>query len=467
MNELFSVSNVPVRLLLLLCSPFHRATNDSIHLRWIPIEKSTMAQAPPSIWKIDKVNSVTFVLFFFSLCVSSSLVCVWIAAVTARHSVNSLILYYFLRCFFFSLALFYLQFFAPRETFDKKEHRSAQRTNIKTKMEFHLAFDTLSLSSTLSRFFSLLFAFRLCENNLSNLHDYHDSVKFHFCHTHLVVVALLSFPSPDAIWNVFDVCASAQNGVKRNELKWWNEKAKRTNKMGIAAGKSIRQRGDAWRCSLASKWNYIELERWYRVENNLLHARTYTHTHRFHFHFCNDADVIGVNLIRYLFFCASSISFSSFLLLIILAVSNIYKLLFYVLKESKKCMRDTFFSSFYMHSYAYLFAIVPHIFFPLNPPLSFFRSYADILVSMQILSKFAVNYVLRIFTSWRKKCEHFFHQFIHRAYCTVRRLAIVIPTQTRAHSRTHQKSLHFAILLRIAKRLLQKQTCVSALVETE
>lgn len=117
-------------------------------------------------------------------------------------------------------------------------------------------------------------------------------------------------------------------------------------------------------------------------------SKTTTHTLN-SFSFCNDADVIGVNLVYHI--CAL------FSFLDYIAMSNTYESsLFWV----PKCF------SLPPHADTYLYSLLFRVLSPLCsfvcPICLLFRSMADILVSMQILSKFAVNYVLCIFTSAKK-----------------------------------------------------------------
>lgn len=132
-----------------------------------------------------------------------------------------------------------------------------------------------------------------------------------------------------------------------------------------------------------------------------VHTHIHTHAHSLiSFPFCNDVDVIGVNLMP--FRQALFSPFFSFLFFCWL-----YRFVEHLRTVSVFCVSkcsDTFFVFVVFFFFFMRILIYSLLFRALTLMCSLVRTLADFLVSMQILSKFAVNYVLCIFTS--KKWEY-------------------------------------------------------------
>lgn len=157
----------------------------------------------------------------------------------------------------------------------------------------------------------------------------------------------------------------------------------------------IKNEHKAWsRFFFAFKWNNIKFKRWFSCATQI-----HTHTQAsISFPFYNDADVIGMAF-NSISFAAPLLAFRRLLFCwLYWLLSNIYKLSYAAKSQN---VRDALFFSFlYIHADAYLCAFNSAYLVLVSFSFAFlFYSFAEMSVSMQILSKFAVNYVLCIFIS--------------------------------------------------------------------
>lgn len=247
-----------------------------------------------------------------------------------------------------------------------------------------------------------------------------------------------------------------------HELKWikWCEfQLTNKNKRSVLSFSFLHPNEMRWDDDIVQVW-------WFHVESK---PRT-----SISFLFCNDADVIGVNLIPFL------VLHFLFLLLFVSFVDDIllcrtFKNCFFCALEN---VRIRFFFVCFMRIliYSLLFRVLNSNSLPLVCPL--FRSLAaDILVSMQILSKFAVNYVLCIFTSVPKKNVNvfvvgFILLLVQLSWCWVHTvcyplLLLLLLLFIRIIELALKSRYISQFYTRVYSKTTEKKTCVNAHIEAE